>query len=449
MKLHFFGGAGTVTGTNYLLEVNRKKILVDCGLFQGSRYLEDLNYQDWPYQPQEIGCILVTHSHIDHIGRLPKLYQDGFRGKVFSTIPAKDLAEFLLVDSQGILKKEARLLGRVPLYNFEAIEGLMNCWQTVDYHQKISLGDNVSFTFYDAGHILGSAFILLEAEDKKIVFSGDLGNPPTPILNPLEQMPLADYALIESTYGDQIHEDVEKRKDIVEDLIEETIKAGGVLMIPAFAMERTQELLYEINDLVENQRVPQVPVFIDSPLAIKLVPIYQKYQRYFNPEAGNLIKSGDEIFNFANLKFTLTTAASKEINDVPPPKVIIAGAGMMQGGRILHHLVRYLSDKKNSLLIVAFQAEGSLGRRLLEGEKEVKILGQTVKVRARIKAISGYSAHADQKMLLAWLRPSRKVLKKVFVVQGEEKPAQTLALKIRDTLAVLAEVPQMGQVVEL
>lgn len=448
MKLTFHGGVGMVTGANYLLESGNQKILVDCGLFQGSSFSEELNYKPFPYDPREIAAVFVTHSHIDHIGRLPKLYKEGFRGPVFSTAPSKDFAEFLLLDSEHLLQEESDSRQLPDLYGKEDIAGLMNIWQTVDYRQPFKIGA-FEIEFYDAGHVLGSGSIVISAENKKIVFSGDLGNVPAPLIKSTDYPKNADYALMETTYGNRVHEQLAKRKDLLEDLIEETAQKGGVLMIPAFALERTQELLFEINELVENGRIPALPVFIDSPLAIKLTTIYEKYSgdlQYFNREAVNLKKSGDQIFNFPGLRMTLTTEQSKEINSVPAPKVVIAGAGMSNGGRILHHELRYLSDPNSAILFIGYQAEGSLGRKILDGAPTVRIMGQDVPVRCKIRVIDGYSAHADQPQLLKWLEEMRFGLRKVFLVQGEKKEIDPLQNKIRDELAIATEAPSLGEI---
>lgn len=451
MKLTFCGGARTVTGSNYLLETGKTKILIDCGLRQGGHYVERLNFEPFPYKPSEIDAVLITHGHIDHIGRLPKLYKDGFKGRIYSTPPTKDFAEILLLDSEHILREEAKKHRQPPLYEISDISRLMPLWQKVPYHQKFKVG-GVEAEFYNAGHILGSSSILTTIEGKKIVFSGDLGSLPAALVKPIEYLENADYALVESVYGNRTHEETRARKDQLEDLIEETIKAKGVLMIPSFALERTQELLYELNELVENGRIPRVPVFIDSPLSIKLTSVYQKYSRdpeFFSQESIELIRGGDAIFAFPGLRMTLTTIQSREINEVPPPKVIVAGAGMSNGGRILHHEHRYLSDPRSALLFIGYQAKDSLGRFIENGAKSVKIFGDEIPVRCKIKTISGYSAHADQPQLLRWLEPMRLHLKKVFVVQGEEEEALPLAQKIKDKLALETEVPILGQTVVL
>ncbi len=438
-----------VTGANYLLESSVKgqvsRVLIDCGLHQGSNFCEKHNWEPFPYDPKEIAAVFITHAHIDHTGRLPKLVKEGFRGKVYSTAPTRDASKELLMDSEHILMQEAEKMKKPSLYGIREVEELMANWEAVEYHNPFNIG-HFTITFYNAGHILGSAFIQIEAEGKKVLFSGDLGNSPAPIIGAREVPPAdVDYCLVESTYGDRVHEDTEKRKEIVEDLIEETVKAGGTLMIPAFAMERTQELLFELNDLSENGRIPRVPIFVDSPLAIKLTEVYKKYPQYFDKETQELIRRGDSIFNFPGLKMTLTTEQSKAINEVPPPKVVIAGSGMSHGGRILHHERRYLPDSKSTLLIIGYQAKGSLGRQILDGAESVRIFGEDVPVKCRVKAIGGYSAHADQPQLLDWVRPMRGSLKKTFLVQGEEKPMTVLAQKLRDELAVETVMPEEGE----
>ena len=461
MKLYFYGGAKEVTGANYLLEgdPNAKgqttKLLIDCGLTQGTNKKERANYYSLPYDPKGIDALLVTHAHIDHTGKIPYLYKLGFRAPIYSTLPTKDFAEELLIDSQGLLEKEANVDGREPLYALHDVAEVMNIWKGVKYRTLIRIKE-FDIEFYDAGHILGSSFIKITANypvgKKTIIFSGDIGNVSTPLVKDTEPLPEADYVVMEALYGDKLHKHTTDRKDVLENTIEEAVTAGGVLMIPTFAMERTQELLYEINELTENMRIPRVPVFIDSPLAIKLLAIYKKYSDdpdYFDKEAINLFKQGDEIFNFSGLKFTLTTEQSKEINQVASPKIIIAGSGMSEGGRIIHHEYKHLGDPNSTILFISYQSPSSLGRKILDGEKVVKIFGREIVVRCRVRQIGGYSAHGDQKKLFEWLQPMKSRIQKLYLVQSEDNAARVFANKARDELAIDVKIPEQGTIVEL
>lgn len=450
MKITFYGGAMSVTGSNYLLETKSgTRILVDCGLYQGARFAERKNFSPFAYDPKTIDAVVITHAHVDHIGLLPKLYKDGFRGVIYSTSPTKEFAEFLLLDSEHLLKEEALRERLEPLYGEAEIVRVMGVWQGKKYHERFVVKNDLTVELFDAGHILGSAFIKIEADGRSVVFSGDLGNYPAPIIKSTEALPQVDYCLVESTYGDRIHEDLPERRELLEDAIEDTVRSGGTLLIPAFAMERTQQLLFELNELVENGRIPKVPIFIDSPLAIKLTEVYRRHREYFNKDANDLIRGGDDILNFSGLTFTPTTEESKKINLAPAPKVIIAGSGMSQGGRILHHERRYLADPKSMILFIGYQAEGSMGRRILEGAQEVTISGERIRVRAKKRMISGYSAHADQPRLLEWIAGARLSLKKVFVVQGDESSTATLSQKIGDELVVHTDIPREQETIEL
>lgn len=454
MELTFHGGAKSVTGANYLLEAGGLKLLVDCGLCQGSRYSEIENYSSFMYNPAEIDCVLITHSHIDHIGRLPKLYKDGFRGVVYMTEPTAAIAAIALPDTLGKIADEARSDGHPPLFTQEDVDGLLKLIQPMPYRRNLVLNPRISVEFFDVSHILGSASIKItvhENADKKVfVFTGDVGNPPTLLLKPIDYIAGADYVIIESAYGNRFHENRQERRDILEHTILQTIKRGGVLMIPSFAVERTQELLLELDNLIIASRIPKIPIFLDSPLAIKITKAYGDFSHYFNPEAVEILKPSRGLFSFPWLTFTMTTAESKKINETPSPKIIIAGSGMSMGGRVLHHESRYLPDSKNTILFVGFQVAGSLGRRILDGEPVVSIFGQKIDVRCNVKAIGAYSAHADQNGLLEYLaQAGGKNLKQVFVVQGEDDSATALAAAAGKRFGVPAQAPHPGQTVQL
>lgn len=451
MKITFYGGSKNVTGSNYLLEADGKKILIDCGMFQGDEESAKQNYKDWPYDPKEIDFVLLTHSHIDHIGRVPKLYRDGFRGTYYCTKPVVDFSEIFLTDSVKIMGYESKDV----LFDQSDVDGSLGLFKGVDYHKKIKLSDNIEIEFFDAGHILGSAFIkmrIMKEEGKgvtTIVFSGDIGNYPVPILKKLEDLKDVDYLLVESAYGNRIHEDAERRKDMLEDVIEDVYSSKGTLMIPAFSMERTQEILYELNDLFEHHRVPSLEVFVDSPLAIKATKIYRKYENLYNKEAIALIDSGDDLFNFPGLKLTLLSGDSKMINRVKPPKIVIAGSGMSTGGRILFHEQRYLSGPENYILFIGYQVDGTLGRKILDGEKSVNIFNKKIDIKCNRVAIGGYSAHADKPRIMKWISPVKQSVKKVFIVQGEEEQSNGLKYALRDEYGIDAVVPNYGDSFEL
>jgi len=449
LKLTFHGGTEYVTGANFLLESEGKKILVDCGLFQGNKICDDKNREPFAYNPADIDVLLVTHGHLDHVGRIPKLVHDGFRGTIYSTPATKDLGELILFDSMGIMEKEAKWDQKDVIYTKEDVETAVELWRKVPYHNEFDIGGGFVIRFKDAGHIMGSAMIEITYNGKKIVFTGDLGNSPAPVLRDTEVVDDADYIVMESVYGDRNHEAVEERTKMLEDVIENTIKDGGALMIPAFSIERTQVLLFELNHLIENNKIPCIPVFLDSPLAIKATAVYDKYERNFNINATNIIKSGDDIFNFPCLKSTLRTEESKAINDVPNPKVIIAGSGMSNGGRIVHHEKRYLPDHKSTLLLIGYQSPNTLGRKLQDGVKVVKILGEDVTVNAKVVNIRGYSAHKDSDGLLEFVANDAEKVKKVFVAMGEPKSSMFFVQKLKDNLGVDAVAPKMGDTFEL
>lgn len=448
LKLTFCAGTGSVTGANFLLENEEKKFLVDCGLEQGTGLADETNWSKFPYDPSTIDILFVTHAHIDHVGRIPKLIHDGFKGRIISTDATHDLARPMLEDTIQILSHdEEHSLDKI--YTHEVLEQVMKLWEGVPYHQAINIDHGFTGRFLDSGHILGSAMLELKYNGKTIVFTGDLGNSPSPLLRDTEPLDDVDYLVMESVYGDRNHEDRDMRKKKLEGFLEDNYRRGGVLVVPTFSLERSQEMLFEINDLVEHKRIPQMPIFFDSPLAIKLTAVYRNYTHYFNETAQAHVKSGDDIFIFPGLHSTPETDDSKAILHAPSPKVVIAGSGMSNGGRILHHELNYLPDEKNTLLLTGFQSLGTLGRTILEGAKSVRINGQEVAVKAQIVKIDGYSGHKDSNHLIQFVENVQDRVKKVFVVMGEPKSATFLVQRLRDYLTVDATAPEQGDVVEL
>lgn len=449
-----------MTGVCYLLEAAGRKILIDCGLFQGERELEKKNSERFIFDPRQIDCVVISHSHLDHIGRLPQLVDGHFNGRIYATPPTIEFSRLILEDSFRVLEDKARKAGVIPIFTSEAVDHVMRHFSELDYYKKTEIAPGIFLTFHNSGHILGSAISEIEAEGKKIIFSGDLGNPPAPLVKSPDFLKEADFVVVESTYGDRNHESPSECENLIENVVEETIARKGVLLIPSFAMERAQQLLYQFNNLVENHRIPRVPIFMDSPLALRITEVYKKFPQYYNSETNFKINNGDDVFNFPGLRLTHTSKESKDINREPPPKIIIAGSGMSQGGRIMHHEIQYLPDPKNTILIVSYQAIGTLGRKIAEGVKRVEILDQEIEIKARVEKISGYSSHADQKFLMNWLGSFQKpcygdvgicegCVKKVFVSQGEEKSAAVLASLVRDELGIEAIVPKLGDVEEL
>ncbi len=442
--IHFWGGTGEVTGSNFLFETKQLKILIDCGLFQGCETCEDKTRKPFQYDPASIQYLFVTHAHLDHIGRIPKLVKDGFRGIIYSTQPTKDLSELALHDSLQILTEEARENKQEPLYEKTDIAKTMALWKTLPYHEALTLPDGVSVLFKDAGHILGSSMIEFSRGGKKLVFTGDLGNSPTPLLRDTEAITGADYLVMESVYGDRVHESRDERRELLEDVVEEVVAQRGVLLIPAFSIERTQEILFEIEQMMEHKKIPAIPVYVDSPLAIEAIEVYKRHKNYFNKEVTYIIASGEELFSFKQLKLVKTKEESQKIHEAPNPKIIIAGSGMSMGGRIITHEKFYIADPHTTILIVGYQAPGSLGRSLEEGEKKVSIFDEEVEVKARVVEITSYSSHKDSDALLQFVGEGVDSLKKVFVVMGEMKSSTFLTQRLRDYLGVNATAPQEG-----
>ncbi len=451
LKITFAGGTGSVTGANFLVEAvgldSGIKFLVDCGLEQGTKMADDNNWAPFPYDASTVDMLFITHAHIDHIGRIPKLIYDGFKGTIYSTIPTKDITELMLDDTAHILGKgDNELLKKI--YTEANIKQALSQWKVIDYHQDLTVGPFI-FRYRDAGHVLGSGMLELIYNNKKIIFTGDLGNSPSPLLRDTETLKNVDYMLMESVYGDRNHMARDQRRVRLEAVIEDNYKRKGTLIVPTFSLERSQELLFEINELVENKRIPQMPIFFDSPLGIRLTKIYRQFGQYFNDFARKQLGEGDDIFNFPGLKSTLLTEESKEILKEVNPKIVIAGSGMSNGGRILHHEANYLPDPNNTLLLTGYQSQGTLGRLIQDGAKSIRINGQEIVVRAHIEFIEGYSGHKDSDHLISFVENTADTLKAVYVAMGEPKSSLFLTQRLRDYLGVMAYAPEQNDVVEL
>ncbi|MEK7120986.1 MAG: MBL fold metallo-hydrolase [Patescibacteria group bacterium] len=444
-KIKFSGGADTVTGSNFYLDIEGLKILVDCGLFQGFKFASDDNRKFFDYEPSEIDYLFVTHAHIDHIGRIPKLVRDGFKGVIYSTPETKMIAEPMFADALSLMRSEEEKSGAKAIYDNDDVASALFLWKETEYGKEVDI-DKIKVIFHPSGHILGSALVEIKGE-KSILFTGDLGNKNNLLLDEAVVPKDIEYLVTESVYGNRNHETKEVRHGKLQSAIEEVIKSGGTLIVPAFSLERTQHILYEINNLVEDGKVRSISVYLDSPLAIKLTEIYKKSSVQFKKEIRDEIKSGDDIFDFPALSISKGRDDSEAIYDKPSPKIILAGSGMSMGGRVIFHEKKYLSDPKNIILFVGYQAVGSLGRRIAEGERKVEILGEKIKVRAKVLQIEGYSSHRDSDGLVEYVEKISP--KKVFVVMGEPKASTYLAQRIKEELDIEAVVPEKSATYEV
>lgn len=451
-KLGFYGASGIVTGSNFLVESQSgEKIVVDCGLFQGDMDARELNSKPFSYNAAEVKAAVLTHAHLDHIGRLPILVKDGFRGKIYGTAATLDLTQLVLKDAYDVMLGNHEQDGDALLYEQADLNRTLDLLAPIPYKTRTEITSNIFTTLYDAGHILGSSSILIEADDKKILFSGDIGHAPSTLLPHAQTPPNADVIVTEATYGGVDRTLKHDRLTVLKESVDWTVKNRGILLIPAFSVERSQELLYLFNHLQNQKQLPRVPIFLDSPLAIEALEVFQRHQQLFKKEVQLERQTDNEIFDFKGLFLTPTSAESREINDALPPKVIIAGSGMMAGGRIMHHLKRYLAKKECLLLVIGYQAEGTLGNKIVDGARSVFLMGDEIPIRAKVEVVDAFSGHADNKELIDWIKGvNLSAQGKVYIVHSEPDRAQAFDQELELLLPnITVEVAQNDTLVEI
>ncbi|MHB1132419.1 MAG: MBL fold metallo-hydrolase RNA specificity domain-containing protein [Chloroflexota bacterium] len=456
--LRFLGAARNVTGSAYLVEAPGIRILVDCGLYQ-ERELQSRNWAPFPAEPESIDAVFLTHAHLDHCGLLPKLTRDGFRGPVYCTAATAEIAEIMLLDSAHLQEQDADFKRRrhvregrkgpypeVPLYTTADVEACLPLFSPVGYGEEFKVGGGAWATFLDAGHVLGSGIVKFRLAEgsasRTIVFSGDLGRWDKAVMHDPTLVKEADYVVVESTYGDRLHESAENVEGELAAIIKTTVQAQGNVVIPSFALERAQEVLYHLNGLVGKKSLPRLPVFLDSPMAARVTDVYERYPRLMDEDTAKLIRHGDEPFDFPGLSLVATAEESKAINRLDRSAVIIAGSGMCTGGRVKHHLVNNIGRPESTILFVGYQAVGTLGRQIVDGAEQVRILGEMYPVRARVARIDGLSAHADRDELLRWLSGLARAPRQIFVVHGEQRASTSFASYVHSKTGWQTHVPR-------
>ncbi|MBP1610001.1 MAG: ysh1 [Acidobacteria bacterium] len=461
-SIQFLGATGTVTGSKYLVDSGKTRILVDCGMFQGTKKLRLLNWEPPPVPPSSVDHIVLTHAHIDHAGMLPVGVRDGFQGNIWCTPATQELCEISLMDAAHLQEEDARFANKkgfskhkpaLPLYTTQDAARAIEHLKSLDYDNEVSLSSDCRICLRDAGHILGSAIIEVTLVDEgkpiRIVFSGDLGRYNALILRDPSPMDEADYLVVESTYGDRRHEK-EEAADEIAAIVNETAHRGGMLVIPAFAIGRTQTLLYVLRDLKSRGAIPDLPVFVDSPMAVRVTELFCRHMGEFDEEAQELYHAnGSCPVLCPNLRFTRTPQESQELNNMRYPAIILSASGMATGGRILHHMKYRLPDPRNTILFVGYQAMGTRGQIILSGARQIKIHGEMVPIRAQIRTIDSFSAHADSSEIIRWLRTFRKAPRMTFVVHGEPSASEAMAEAIKRTLGWKTHIPEYLENVDL
>jgi metallo-beta-lactamase family protein len=455
MRVTFHGAVRTVTGSLHVVEAGGTLLYLDCGLYQGRRMDAFAWNRRLPTPARDVDGVILSHAHLDHCGNLPTLVAQGFRGPIFCTPATRDLAALVLKDSAKVQRQDVATINRrrrragqpgvEPLYDGRTVDQTIARFQAVPYGQRFRVGA-ASATFFDAGHILGSAFVVLEADGRRLGFSGDVGRPRSPIIRDPQAMPAVDVLLIESTYGDRAHQSYESARTLLAEIMRTTTARGGRVLIPAFAIGRTQEVVYVLNQLRDAGAIPRDPIYVDSPMAVDATAIFRRHKEVFDEEMRAQLRRRDP-FGFKGLRYVRTTYDSRALIDSEGPCTVIATSGMVEGGRILNHLQRYIGDDRSTLLFVGFQAEHTLGRRLLDGQKEVRIFGEPYHVAIQIESVESFSAHGDRHEMLAWVRQMPGV-GRAFCVHGDEAPATTQAAAMT-AAGVPATVPTVGQVEEV
>jgi metallo-beta-lactamase family protein len=463
MQITCLGAAGQVTGSCFLLHNGENEYLIDCGLFQGGRETEALNRQQWPFRPQEIGALFLTHAHIDHCGRIPKLFKDGFRGRIYATLPTVELCKILLIDAAHIQEMEAEWQSRKnrragkhatePLYTVADAEACFTLFQVIQKNELISIDPQLRVRYRDAGHILGSSLLEVwigdSANPHKVVFSGDLGRKDQLIVQDPQTIFDADTLFIESTYGNRNHKSFEDSTNELLEAIHYSYAHKEKILIPAFAVERTQEMLYILGEFFRQGRIPSMPVYLDSPLAIAATEIFRRMKTFYDDDADAIVNKGFDPFDFPQLILTRSTQESMRINEQPGAAIIIAGNGMCTAGRIKHHLKHNLWRRGAALVIVGFQAEGTLGRKIIEGARSVRVFGEPIAVHAKIYTIGGFSAHAGQSELLEWISHFENPHMRVYIIHGERSISENFAAIVQKRFKLQASVATVGEDIRL
>jgi metallo-beta-lactamase family protein len=463
MKIHFYGAARGVTGSKHLLEINGKFLLLDCGMFQGKRAEAYQKNKDFPFDAQKVDAMVLSHAHIDHCGSLPTLVKKGYSGKIYCTEATADIVPIMLLDSAHIQEIDERWVARhlknlsipnEPIYTQEDAQAASERLVGKKYHEPFEVLPGITITFLDAGHVLGASVVCVDFEEngtkKRLVFTGDIGRDNKNILRDPEAPAFADYLITESTYGDRLHDDAEKMRELLAKTVQKTIRRGGKIIVPAFAMQRTQELIYDLHILIKEKQIPAIPIFIDSPMAINITDVYRKHPECFDQESyQDFFDEGKKPFLFSEIKYTATVEESKAIKNHVGPCIIVSASGMCEAGRIRHHLRNEIEDPRNTILIIGYQAEYTLGRRLVERRPTVKIFDEVHKVRADIDVLNGYSGHADRNELLSFIRKI-KGIKTVFVVHGEPSQSEVFAKTLRNEQGRnwTIEIPEQGEALD-